>query len=227
MTLPPHPSTPGPLPRTRPWSAWRLAFPGILFLILLVLWSRWGNFQTIVPGAVYGSAQPDSASLEHWLAWYHLRAVINLRGANPAEPWYVEERKVVQRHGLPWYDLPLESQVLPAAKEVQALVPVLESCPKPVLLHCQSGIDRTGMAAVVAVLLLDDGGPPARALDQLTWWRGHFPGRPSVAVKRTFVGRYERWLADNGWRHTRARFRDWALTVYRGDGPTAQAGAWW
>jgi hypothetical protein len=73
------------------------------------------------------------------------------------------------------------------------------------------------MAAVIAVLLLDDAGSPATALDQLSWWRGHLPGRRSVAVKRTFVDRYEQWLAGNGWRHDRARFREWALTVYLGD----------
>jgi len=227
MTTSPHPFTPGPVwranPRTRPRRWAHLAFLGVLVLLLLAVWSKWGNFQTIVPNSVYGSGQPDRDSLERWLGWYHLRSVVNLRGPNPEESWYVEERAQVRRHGLPWYDLTLESQVLPATAEVQALVPVLESCPKPVLIHCQSGIDRTGMVAVISVLLLDDAGSPARALDQLSWWRGHLPGRPSVAVKRTFVGRYEKWLADNGWRHDRTRFREWALTVYHRDSPAGPA----
>jgi protein-tyrosine phosphatase len=189
-----------------------------VILLGLLTAACWGdNFQTIVPGTVYGSGQPDAGSLQLWVARYHLHSVVNLRGANAAESWYQEERAAARKQRLSWYDLPIESQVLPKSEEVKGLVSVLDTCPKPALIHCYSGIDRTGMAAVISVLLLDDDGSPRSALAQLSWWHGHFPGRRSVGVKWTFVDRYESWLKDNGWQHNPARFRDWALTAYQSD----------
>ena len=85
--------------------------------------------------------------------------------------------------------------------------------PKPVLIHCQSGIDRTGIAAALACLLLDDSSSTEAALDQLTWRFGCLPWRKSREDKRDFLLAYESWLGARGQTHSRQHFRAWLREV--------------
>jgi protein tyrosine/serine phosphatase len=177
-------------------------------------WEMYDNFHTVVPDLIYRSGQLDASALECQTRRHHLRAVINLRGANPQAPWYEEERETAARLGLQHLDFPVDSVEPPSAGELADLLHLLDECDKPVLIHCQSGIDRSGLIAAIALLLLDDNGTPARAHGQLSLFYGHMPWRPSTARKETFLNEYDTWLATQGQSHQRGRFRDWALGVY-------------
>src|SRR5204862_1810761 len=105
-----------------------------------------------------------------------IRSVINLRGANPGQDWYDRECTAVRRQNLRLFDLPVDSGC-PTAAELKALLRVLEECPKPVLIHCQSGIDRSGIVAAICVLLLDERGSVEQARAHLGWRYGQMPWR--------------------------------------------------
>ncbi|MGL4555364.1 MAG: hypothetical protein ACRC33_29705, partial [Gemmataceae bacterium] len=82
----------------------------------------------------------------------------------------------------------------------------------PVVLHCRQGVDRTGLAAACALLLMTDT-PPAQARRQMSLETGHVP------LGRTrFIGRffdfYDAWLTDLGLAHSPAVFRVWATGHY-------------
>lgn len=203
--------------RKAPRRAWKVALVAgpLLGLALVTLaWELRENFHTVLPGRVFRSGQPGPESLRGSIARYHLSAVINLRGSNPAEAWYQDECRVAARAGVRHYDVPLDSASPPAAPELGQLIDLLETCPKPVLIHCESGIDRTGLVAAVCVLLLDDAGSPARARAQFSPYYGHLFWRANTIRQLAFVDQYDAWLRRNGYTHSRERFRRWCREVY-------------
>jgi protein tyrosine phosphatase (PTP) superfamily phosphohydrolase (DUF442 family) len=170
------------------------------------------NFHSVIPGSVYRSGQLSPGSLEERATRNGILSVINLRGANPGEEWYEMECAVARRQDLKFYDLPVDSQC-PTTLELRELLRVLERCPKPVLIHCQSGIDRSGIVAAICILLLDESGSIERAQTHLGWRYGHMPWCDNVSVQEGFVQDYQCWLADHGRFHDRERFREWLLLI--------------
>jgi protein tyrosine phosphatase (PTP) superfamily phosphohydrolase (DUF442 family) len=168
------------------------------------------NFHPVIPACVYRSGQPTPQSLQEHTERYGIRSVINLRGPNPGHAWYKEECALTRRQDLKLYDLPVDSQC-PTPPELSELLRVLEACPKPVLIHCQSGIDRSGIVAAICVLLLDDCGSIEQAQSHLGWRYGHMPWRENVCVQERFLQDYQNWLTAHGLSHDRGRFRDWLL----------------
>ncbi len=196
---------------------WTRFLPGLLILGLAGL--QLGetiaeNFRVIVPQCAYRSGQLGAESLEDHIARYHLRSIINLRGANPEDGWYQDECAVAAWHGVAHYDMPTDSSYPPSAAELRHWIDVLDHCPKPLLIHCQSGIDRTGLLAAVCVLRFAADGSPERARKQLGWNYGHLPWRANRGRFLTFLDLYERWLVQQGFRHSREHFAHWATSVY-------------
>jgi protein tyrosine/serine phosphatase len=188
-----------------------------LFIILVVLLAAGSigyelseNFHTVVAGQVYRSGQLSPSSLTSHIARRHIRSIINLRGANRGDAWYEQERAVARQQGLPHYDLPLDSLTPPTGADLRQLIALLDECPKPVLIHCQSGIDRSGMVAAICILLYDDEGSTEAALSQLSWRFGHLPWQENAVRLKAFMDCYEAWLAQQGCGHSRAAFRQWA-----------------
>jgi protein tyrosine phosphatase (PTP) superfamily phosphohydrolase (DUF442 family) len=204
---------PNPRPHGRRLS---LLLTGALLAILVtgLAWNGSENFHAVIPGAVYRSGQPSPGSLANHIAELGIRSIINVRASNPDALWYQEERAVAARHGVRHYSLGTNSGC-PLPDEVRALVPLLEICPKPVLVHCQSGIDRTGPVAAICILLLDENPDSLpRAQAQLGLWYGHMFWRENTVRHRAFLSLYQDWLTQNGYAHSRDRFREWALRVY-------------
>src|SRR5439155_27023950 len=137
-----------------------------------------------------------------------IRSVINLRGANPGQDWYEQESALARHQAWHFYDLPVDSQC-PTASELSELLRVLEGCPKPVLIHCQSGIDRSGIVAAICVLLLDEAGSLERARKHLGWRYGHMPWRDNRSIQGQFLEGYQNWLSEHGYGHDRGHFHDW------------------
>jgi protein tyrosine phosphatase (PTP) superfamily phosphohydrolase (DUF442 family) len=177
-----------------------------------LVWNALDNFHEVIPGELYRSGQLSSSHLRAKTQEKGIRTVINLRGPNPAEPWYSEEIAASRDSQLLHIDLPIDS-LFPTRDELRDLAHALEYCPKPVLIHCQSGIDRTGIASALACLLLNDSSSPAQALDQLSWRFGCLPGRKSRENKRDFLLAYESWLRARNLAHSRAHFRTWLSEV--------------
>src|SRR5579883_838287 len=94
---------------------------------------RLARFDRVAEG-VYRSAQPSGAEFGELMRRYGLRAVIKLnRGEEPAPPGLA----VVRR--------PLDPLQEPAPEAVQAILDDVDRAPKPVLIHCTHGEDRTGL----------------------------------------------------------------------------------
>lgn len=155
----------------------RLAALALLVLVALggyLGWRQWtGNFATVVAGEVYRSNQPTPDRLAAYEADHGIRTVLNLRGASPGAEWYEAERKAAADLGLTLIDLPLSAGHELTSDQAETLLATLRDAPKPLLIHCRSGSDRTGLAAVVYQAMVA-GIDEETAERQLSIRYGHF-----------------------------------------------------
>jgi protein tyrosine phosphatase (PTP) superfamily phosphohydrolase (DUF442 family) len=179
------------------WSG-RKKFSGIAVAVILGLpipacgWAGYlrltGNIHEIEPGVLFRSAQLDGATLDSLVRKEGIRAVLNLRGAQAGQPWYDDEIAASARDGVRHFDLGLSPTREPDEALVTQLVKILNAAPKPLLIHCNGGADRSGLASALYELRIA-GKPIDQAAEQLSFRYGHFPWLPwsrTGAMDRTF-----------------------------------------
>jgi hypothetical protein len=170
------------------------------------------NIHAVIPGAVYRSSQLSADRLAALIRSRGIRTVVNLRGCSDPAPTYLAECRVTSENGVSQEDLSFSSGKLPPVPGVRELVRVLDGSDKPVLLHCHMGIDRTGMASALALLLYTDT-IPAEARRQLGLRFCHLPFGRTGNMDR-FFDLYSEWLAAAGRAHSRDAFRHWVEKEY-------------
>ena len=131
-----------------------------------------GNFRTVSPGQVYRSGQLTEKQLAEYAREYGIRSVLNLRGRNEHADWWKEEVSAAGRLGLKHYDIGLSSRKEPAEKTVQELIAILQEAPKPLLIHCFGGADRSGLVSAMYLYRVE-GYPYEKARKQLSFIYGH------------------------------------------------------
>lgn len=115
------------------------------------------------------------------------RSVLNLVGEKDAS-WYRTEVRFAAEHGLEHYDYALSAHIAPTLKQMNEIVDVMRRAPKPILIHCKNGSDRSGLVAALYRLAVE-GQPHDVAEQQLSLWYGHFPwlGSRSEAMDDAFA----------------------------------------
>jgi protein tyrosine phosphatase (PTP) superfamily phosphohydrolase (DUF442 family) len=140
-----------------------------------------GNFHAVSAGVLYRSAQVDKADLE-WAAREHgVKSVLNLRGANPGAPWYDEEVAAARNLGLAHFDYGISAHRVVTGKQIAEILDIVRHAPKPLLVHCKSGSDRTGLVAALYRYALGSASPE-EADQELSLLYGHFPYLTSRSV---------------------------------------------
>jgi protein tyrosine phosphatase (PTP) superfamily phosphohydrolase (DUF442 family) len=170
-----------------------------------------GNFGTVVPGQVYRSAYPSHAQLREWSRERGLRSILCLMSHREADSLDAD-RALAAELGLERVEVPMKVTRIPRRPELLRLVEALESAPRPLLLHCNVGADRTGVASVMAAMAI--GGQSFDvARRQLTL--RHLHVRAPVADILTMYESHchQEGRPTGGW----ASFRDWLLTSYQPD----------
>jgi len=125
------------------------------------------NLHAVIPGKIYRGRQPSPREFERLIERQGIRTVVNLRGCCNPYPWYLDEARTLQKHGVCQEDVCFSAVHLPSAHELRLLVEVLDRAEYPIFFHCRHGADRTGLASAVT-LLLQDGVPYAEARRQLS-----------------------------------------------------------
>jgi protein tyrosine phosphatase (PTP) superfamily phosphohydrolase (DUF442 family) len=170
------------------------------------------NVHPVVPDQIYRAAQPHDATLQALVRSRGIRSVINLRGCCPHLDWYRKESLATASLDLDQIDIAMSAARLPSAESIRQLIEALQRAPRPVLVHCQRGVDRTGLASAVALLLYTST-PLEQARRQMSLEMGHVP------LGRTrFIGRffdyYAGWLAEGNRQHSPEVFYHWATKEY-------------
>lgn len=159
---------------------------------LFASWLGWlhlsGNFHEVMEGELYRSAQMSPQDLTRWKAEYGIRSVINLRGENQNSGWYRDEIAAARELGLAHADFRMSARTAIDATEADRLVTLMREMPKPLLIHCASGADRTGLASALYVAALGQGDEEA-AEWQLSPRYGHV-GIPWLS---------QAWPMDQSW----------------------------
>ena len=143
------------------------------------------NFHAITKGEAYRSAQMDRDELKHCIKKYNIKSILNLRGENPDASWYTEELKVSAEQNVKHYDIALSASREPTGKDVQRLMEIFKSAPRPILIHCKGGADRSGLVAAMWKEAVDKE-PKSEAGKQLSVLYGHIPIGKTSAIDRFF-----------------------------------------
>jgi protein tyrosine phosphatase (PTP) superfamily phosphohydrolase (DUF442 family) len=124
-------------------------FCGLLFGGFIGYLQLSGNFHTVIDGELYRSAQLSPAQLELYVRANGIKTVINLRGESPNAKWYNGEIAAAQQLGIEHIDFKMSSGTVLSPERADQLVAIMKAAPKPILIHCQSGADRTGLVSVI------------------------------------------------------------------------------
>jgi len=144
-----------------------------------------GNFHAITTREAYRSAQLDRDKLEYYIRRYNIRSILNLRGENPSSDWYREELTVSAANHIKHYDITLSSTKEPTENDVRQLTAIFKEAPRPILIHCQAGADRSGVVAAMWKVIVDQE-PKSEAEKQLSIFYGHVPLGGTYAMDKFF-----------------------------------------
>jgi protein tyrosine/serine phosphatase len=143
------------------------------------------NFHAITEGEAYRSAQMDRDELEYYIKKYNIKSILNLRGENPDASWYREELEVSAKQNVKHYDIALSASREPTGKDVQRLMEIFKSAPRPILIHCKGGADRSGLVAAMWKVIVDKRLKSEEG-KQLSILYGHNPIGKTSAMDRFF-----------------------------------------
>ena len=146
--------------------------PQRIFIVLALLATGCSvfnhNFHTVEPDVLYRSGQIPDHRLSLYIDQYGIKTVVNLRGAETDEDWYAEEVAVCEMLGVTHHSLDWSMNRLPDPESLAQLLDWYETADKPILVHCQGGTHRAGIAS--SAYVLREGGDVKDARGQLGFW---------------------------------------------------------
>ncbi len=174
----------------------------------------WTNFDMVAPG-VYRSNHPSPKRISEFKAMGG-KSVLNLRGGVNI-PTSLLSEEAATRAGLVTRTVGMTARHAPEDYRILDLLDAFDTLPKPFLIHCKSGADRTGLAA--AIYAFDyAGASEAEARKQLSFKYLHMR-RSRTGILDDFLDAY---FAAH--RATGIRMREWVSTVYDIDALNRAAG---
>lgn len=153
-----------------------------------------GNFHSVVLGEFYRSAQPTVDDITRYQKTLGIKTIINLRGNAKGKLWYDREVETSKQLGIKHIDFRMSAEQELTQAKASKLLAILERAQRPVLIHCDAGADRSGLASALYVAAVAKLGEQA-AEQQISLRYGHFslPWIAAYAMDRTFEA-LEPWL---------------------------------
>jgi protein tyrosine/serine phosphatase len=149
-----------------------------------------------------------------------IKTIVNLRGPTKTG-YYALEREACAAHGITLVDARMHSREPPSRAQVLRAKEIFETIAYPALMHCKSGADRAGVAAVLyAHFRL--GQPIAQAIEQLSGKYLHVKAGKTGVLDFFF----ETYLAET--REKPKPFLDWVMEDYDAAALKARfRSSWW
>jgi hypothetical protein len=141
------------------------------------------NFHWVVEGECARMAQAWAGGVGPFLEKRRIKALINLRGRNDDLSWWKNETKAADMRGISHLDAMLDSRKLPTRAMLVRLIEAFDSAPRPFVLKCSGGQDRTSFAAALYLIHRSGWG----AMDEA---RAQYARYPYLH----FPKKHQRWL---------------------------------
>jgi protein tyrosine phosphatase (PTP) superfamily phosphohydrolase (DUF442 family) len=132
------------------------------------------NLRTVVPGQAYRAAQMSTNALARCIRTYGIKSILNLRGKNESYRWYNGETQTAEKLNVAHYDFGISAGQELLVQDLDKIAQLLREARKPVLIHCQGGADRSGLASAIYLYAIA-GKPAEEAGRELSPWNGHVP----------------------------------------------------
>lgn len=190
-----------------------LAVQGLIFALAAAFHAPvyQANFGVVDPDRVFRSAQLEH-SLDRTLDTQGIASILNLRGGSQNDAWYAHEIAASQHRGIDFYDVSLRHDRRPSRSELLALLDLFDRCRYPLLIHCKSGADRTGLVSGL-YLMAKRGVPPQQAERAFTIRHSHIPLLGPERLHEPFR-EYADWLKAHKMTHSPQVLRQWVATAY-------------
>lgn len=107
------------------------------------------NFHTVQDKHLYRSAQLSPDRLKYYIKHHDIKSVINLRGKHPNRSWWQKEAKLLSSLNVELHNIGMSAKTLPSRENLKTLLGLYKTLPRPILIHCHGGADRTGEAAAL------------------------------------------------------------------------------
>jgi len=156
-------------------------------LLIVVGWVGYflvyGNFHK-VDDDLYRSAQLFEFNMPYYLQKYHIKSVVNLRGSSKKE-WYQDEIRISKESQVVHYDFGIGDRERISYETMESLVNLMRKAPKPILIHCKAGADRTSLASALYLYAIKH---DRNAQEAISIFYGHFPwlGSKTKAMDESF-----------------------------------------
>lgn len=148
------------------------------------------NFHAIVSGEAYRSGQMSAQQFTRAIQDYGIKSILNLRGENLTTKWHQAEITTAAKWDVVHYDRSLGSGTPLTLEAMDDLLTLLREAPKPILIHCLGGADRSGFVSALYRFAIK-GQKPDAADNELSIWYGHVPLiRPKVTAMDDSFWRY-------------------------------------
>lgn len=164
----------------------------------------WTNFD-VVAKDVYRSNHPGAGRLARYKR-NGIVGILNLRGDKGQAPWLLEQA-AARRLGLDLRVARIYARKPASRSEILHLIETMRQMPKPFVMHCKSGADRAGFAAVLYAHIID-GQPLAEAKRHLHWRYLHLKSTKTGIVDHII----ELYEAQNA--RTPIPMEEWFRTAY-------------
>jgi protein tyrosine/serine phosphatase len=152
------------------------------------------NFHPVIAGELYRSSQPSAATIALLQKQYGIKTIINLRGDNSGHGWYDAEIAQARQLDITHIDFRMSSRHELSQAQAAQLVKLMRDAPKPLLIHCQAGADRTGLATALYLAAIGKTSEQV-AEGQMSIYYGHIglPMSAAYPMDATFE-KLEPWL---------------------------------
>jgi protein tyrosine/serine phosphatase len=154
------------------------------------------NFHAVEAGALYRSSQLKPNRLKKYIKKLGIKTIINLRGINPTRHWWQREKRLAKEFGIKFYNIPFNAGTFSSKKNLYKLLYLYEHAPKPILIHCRDGADRSGEAAALWILE-HQGKGKKEALKHLSIKYGYVKFYRPAKYSLIKMWQGKKWLAKN------------------------------
>ena len=160
-----------------------------------------GNVHTVLPNRLYRSAQLSFSDFKIITEKKQIKTIIDLA------PTYqhVQESYWASRHDMTYDYLPLEAKGRCPIKKLKILTNDLMQAKTPLLVHCKSGSDRTGLASAVYLILNNVNSQQVRK--QIAYLR--YGILSPYSIGRITLAPYFYWLKNHRWQTSRNHYLLW------------------